>query len=1360
MQDTYGDGWNGASVDVNVNGNPTTSFGFTNGFSSSDSLFTLTGDVVEFNFVSGNWDTEISFQIYDPSGDTILNIFPFTNNDGNDTILGTDTSNSTCSPQNVSVTFSVDMNNTTLSFNTPEINGDWNSYCGNCNPMTDPDGDNVWETTLTLLSGSYEYYFTADNILFEETLNSTESCTNGNPNTTRRLLIVPNTNIVLPTVCWSSCSECNNFPQPPAGVNCNAGVPSLAFTDDCEFQGNWTGDFGTGNGIWQVNNGGTASGGTGPDGSFSGNSYFYFESSTFGGGGPSQFDTATIISPQIDLTNAVDGAELSFWVHARGSSMGKLSVGVSNSPNGPFITAYTQLGETHLAANSPWSQIGVDVSSYLGQSLYASFTYTRLPQANPTYTGDLAIDLLEVITCSSCPSPSNITSNNITSSSADISWTSNGTESQWEINYNGNSIITSSSPVTLNNLIPSTTYNVTVSAICSANNQSPTPYLTTFNTLCNPEIAPYIENFDNGISNCWIQESTDDFDWTLNTGPTPSNGFGTGPTDDISGGGNYIYTEASNPRDPGDVAIIYSSFIDVSNLNSPELNFFYHMFGPNMGTLEIEIFDGNSFTNIFTLTGDQGDQWFQNSIPLVTSSNVIQFKIIGEIGGNWSGDIAIDNFEVREAPTCPTPTNLTFSNITPNSVVLDWVPGNNVNSWIVNFNGSSIITSIIPYTLTNLVPDSNYNIFVNGLCANNDTSYASNSISVTTACPYRVAPFTENFDTSFPLCWSQEITNDDFDWDLEAGGTPSNNTGPSDDVTIGGNYMYTEASNPRDDGDFAIIYSESIDISNLNNPKLNFYTHMYGSAIGEMQIDLFDGNSYIPIFNKIGDQGDQWVEENIFLNTTSNYIHFRITGILSSDANGDTWPGDMAFDEFSVIDGIGDDLEAINGFANSACDLSNAEIVSIEIVNPGASSQNNFDVSYTVNGGTPIIETVSNVINPGDTITYVFNTGLDMSTDGIYNIDYECLLSNDQNPSNNLYTGNNENFLSPTPPVTFDDTICLGDTSFLEAISNQGLINWYSDPNGTSILTNNAVTPNITTTYYAEVQASNFYIDDFESYPTGSLIAQSSAYWTTLSGAGGGPFDAFISGAQMSSGNNSIYVNQLNDDDLYLLLNPTAIDGIVEISMDLRIETSAHINFQDESLPASNEIFEIILNSGILEFDIGPTVLTASYPGNNTWFNLKLEGNLASSTWNLYIDGVFVFGSYIAGADQIGSVNFRPEVGDEYYIDDVEWYIIADDDCISGLSPLTVNVEDCSSIGENIKYDLDLYPNPVNGILNFNGTNLIELIQVIDNHGKIVSEYNINSFKGSLDLSHLSRGIYFLKGFTSSGLIYKKIILN
>ena len=60
---------------------------------------------------------------------------------------------------------------------------------------------------LLLLSGSYEYYFTADNILIEETLSPNETCTNGNPNATRRVISISNQNVILPTVCWSSCSN-------------------------------------------------------------------------------------------------------------------------------------------------------------------------------------------------------------------------------------------------------------------------------------------------------------------------------------------------------------------------------------------------------------------------------------------------------------------------------------------------------------------------------------------------------------------------------------------------------------------------------------------------------------------------------------------------------------------------------------------------------------------------------------------------------------------------------------------------------------------------------------------------------------------------------------------------------------------------------------------------------------------------------------------------------------------------------------------------------------------------------------------------------------------------------------------------
>ena len=57
-------------------------------------------------------------------------------------------------------------------------------------------------------------------------------------------------------------------------LTCNTGNAGIVFTDDCEAQGNWTGNFGTSNGTWQVNDGGTASGGTGPDGAHSGVNYF------------------------------------------------------------------------------------------------------------------------------------------------------------------------------------------------------------------------------------------------------------------------------------------------------------------------------------------------------------------------------------------------------------------------------------------------------------------------------------------------------------------------------------------------------------------------------------------------------------------------------------------------------------------------------------------------------------------------------------------------------------------------------------------------------------------------------------------------------------------------------------------------------------------------------------------------------------------------------------------------------------------------------------------------------------------------------------------------------------------------------
>ena len=66
---------------------------------------------------------------------------------------------STVSP----VHFSVDVNTLDLSAGDQVyLNGGFNSWCGNCAPMADVDGDGVWELSLTLPAGNHEYLYTVN----------------------------------------------------------------------------------------------------------------------------------------------------------------------------------------------------------------------------------------------------------------------------------------------------------------------------------------------------------------------------------------------------------------------------------------------------------------------------------------------------------------------------------------------------------------------------------------------------------------------------------------------------------------------------------------------------------------------------------------------------------------------------------------------------------------------------------------------------------------------------------------------------------------------------------------------------------------------------------------------------------------------------------------------------------------------------------------------------------------------------------------------------------------------------------------------------------------------------------------------
>ena len=148
--------------------------------------------------------------------------------------------------------------------------------------------------------------------------------------------------------------------------------------------------------------------------------------------------------------------------------------------------------------------------------------------------------------CPACSAPTGIMASNITTNSADVSWTSSGTETEWWFVLDGVGQSVTSTTNALTGLTPATVYSVEIAAICGAGDTSSLTLPYTFATACSVASAPYLENFDAGFSPCWTQDTADVFDWTLDANGTPSGG--TGPSDDVAGGGNYMFTEASVPR--------------------------------------------------------------------------------------------------------------------------------------------------------------------------------------------------------------------------------------------------------------------------------------------------------------------------------------------------------------------------------------------------------------------------------------------------------------------------------------------------------------------------------------------------------------------------------------------------------------------------------------------------------------------------------------------------------------------------------------------------------------------------------------------------------------------------------------------
>jgi hypothetical protein len=549
-----------------------------------------------------------------------------------------------------------------------------------------------------------------------------------------------------------------------------------------------------------------------------------------------------------------------------------------------------------------------------------------------------------------------------------------------------------------------------------------------------PYTIPFIQDFETFGNNTSGTISTDG--WT-NTTPAGSrwqsgsstSSSGTGPTVDhtVGVGGTFVYLETSGSASPGFDTLVSPDILVSPTQTSIFLEYWYHMHGATMGSLEIYVDTNGTLIPLDTITGQQqtaqGDPWLLNShIINGLEGKLIKLVYVGIRGTSYTGDLAVDDVTIIPTPSCFAPTALVGTGISSDSASVAWTENNSSTQWEISYGpigftagmGTQVITSANPDFITGLSPATNYDWYVRSICAPGDTSLWSGKSTFTTGCPATfVAPYTETFDlTTDPVCWTQSAVQDG-PWVFGGPGFSWNTQGctfvPTDHTGNSGSFAALDFSGTGVVD--VVLEMPVVDVSTLTNPYLDFYFAMCGigyTPINLLYVEAFDGSSFVTI-DSIQQNTNGWKNfgyslSNFKYNTNDVRIRFR----ASSGANTTSmFLGDQAIDDVSIIEAPADNLSATALVSpTSGCGLSGTSTVEMTISNLGAVAQSNFSVGYSINGIAITPETFTGSIAPGTSANHIFTTTANLSAAGTYTVEAYTLIATDFDKSNDTVSAN------------------------------------------------------------------------------------------------------------------------------------------------------------------------------------------------------------------------------------------------------------------------------------------------------------------------------------------------------------------
>lgn len=651
---------------------------------------------------------------------------------------------------------------------------------------------------------------------------------------------------------------------------------------------------------------------------------------------------ATLRTPQISL-DTFSTPELSFWYHMFGNGVDKLTIQAKDK-NGAagWTTLGTLNGQQQTSASSAWKEETLPLTAFAGDTIFLRFVAYR----NSTFTqlAEISIDDILVRQGSGCAKPTNLQVSNVTSNAASLSWlVGNGTLERVSYGSPGTSaaagtqVNASGGGHVLTGLTPNTNYIAYVKDSCTAGSSSWVGPVA-FRTSCLPVSAPFSENFDGSswtvgswgqlgsIDNCWQRPDTLNYFWT--PGPPTFPAFNTGPTQDhsVGSGGKYLMG-LSVGFAINTPAHVLSPLIDLSPLDTPTVTFWYHMYGVQIDSMVLDINNGSGWSQIWQQSGQQQTSktaaWKEAIIDVsayADDSIRLRWRAVKTVSWGNQSQMAIDDVSVHEKAACSKPTNLSINATTTTSVTLDWSGGSNpwqVAFGLPGFTPNSINTmnaNSKPFTVTGLTPGTTYAFYVRDSCGLSGVSTWLGPIQATTLCASVTAPWSENFNGSdwvpaswWPVvnaqianCWNRSDTTGYF-WAPQSGASPWANTGPSGDVQGTGKYVMTNVAGFTSQLS-TMITTPWIDVTPLDTPQVHFWSHLYGSNVTSLQVEINDGSGWSAIGTvTTGNQSaktDPWTETIIDLYAyRDDTLRFRFTG---NRTNG--WMSLMGLDDISVVE--------------------------------------------------------------------------------------------------------------------------------------------------------------------------------------------------------------------------------------------------------------------------------------------------------------------------------------------------------------------------------------------------------------------------------------------------------------------------